>query len=290
MAQVRFDEVDFSNGSGSKSYDVGFFSLKNDNDEAVVRIMHDSVNDFDIITTHEVKEDGKYRGRVSCIRSPREELSKCPICASGAPVAQRMYIHLIQYVTDENGNIVPQPVVWERSISYANQIKSYIDNYGPLSDIICKIIRHGKPRDQNTRYEIIPNLNKQVYREDIYVKDTSLFDGFTSEGTVVQKRTYEELDQFVKTGRMPQRTRTNNVPNTIPTNSANVPNNTTVYTSSMPAYTQPAQQFTQPAYVGNVPNVDAVPFDSVPQTPMPSIQTFPQTTSAGLERPTRQYY
>ena len=267
MAQVRFEDVDFSSRSGNNNFKVGFFSLKNDNDEAVVRIMHDSTADFDIVTTHEIREDNAYRGRVSCIRSPREELNKCPMCAANIPVAQRMYIHLIQYVQDETGNIVPQPCVWERSISYANQIKSYIDNYGPLSDIICKIVRHGQPRDQRTRYEIIPNLNKQVYRDDIYVKDASLFNGFVSEGTVVQKRSFDELTTYVQTGKMPQRVKTD-APSSIPT------------TIATPTYSQTAYVPTTPAY--STPNISEV-------APM-STNTPVSDNVPGLQRPTRTYY
>lgn len=240
MAQVRFDEVNFGGNNVGGKYQVKFFSLKNDGDEAIVRIMHDSVNDFDILTTHQVSEDGKYRGRVSCLRTPREDLSKCPLCAANVPVQQRMYIHLIQYVQDESGNIVPQAAIWERSVSYANQIKSYIDSYGPMSDVICKIVRHGRPGDQQTRYDIIPNLNKQVYRDDIYVKDASLFGDYSALGNAVQERTFEDLSTYVQTGHMPQRQAP--VQNTIPTPQKPVPSapyvnsNPTpqVYTNSAP--------------------------------------------------------
>ena len=226
MAQVRFNEVNFG-GNNRGNYQVKFFNLKNDNDEAIVRIMHDSVNDFDIFTTHQVYEEGKYKGRVNCLRSPREDISKCPLCANNVPVQQRMYIHLIQYVQDENGNIIPQAAVWERSVSYANQIKSYIDSYGPMSDVICKIVRHGRPGDQQTRYDIIPNLNKQVYRDDIYVKDTSLFENYTAFGTVVQDKSYEDLTTYIQTGYFPVNQKP--VQNTIPEQ-----NTVTTYTNPIP--------------------------------------------------------
>ena len=279
MAQVRFGDVDFG-GNNSNNFAVKFFNLKNDNEEAIVRIMHDSVDDFDILTTHEVREDGQYRGKVNCLRDPREDISKCPLCAANVPVQQRMYIHLIHYVKDEMGNIIPQAAVWERSVSYANQIKSYIDNYGPMSDVICKIVRHGRPGDQRTRYEIVPNLNKQVYRDDIYVKDTSLFENYKASGNVVQERTYEDLATYVQTGHMPQKVNKNDIPNTIPVNT------TASYSPQAPAYNAAASSV-PPTYT----DVQSTP-QSVPTTPGYGYMQFGTTVTEQQvpPRPNRQYY
>ena len=60
-----------------------------------------------------------------------------------------------------NGEMIPVPKVWERSATFAYKLISYLNNFGPLEDVMCKIIRHGKPGDMKTDYEIIPNLNKK---------------------------------------------------------------------------------------------------------------------------------
>lgn len=284
MAQVRFDEVNFSGNNSGNNFQVKFFSLKNDGDEAIVRIMHDSINDFDILTTHQISEDGKYRGRVSCLRTPREDISKCPLCAANAPVQQRMYIHLIQYVQDETGKIVPQAAVWERSVSYANQIKSYIDSYGPMSDVICKIVRHGRPGDQQTRYDIIPNLNKQVYRDDIYVKDMSLFGDYSALGNAVQERTFDELSTYVKTGHMPQRQAPvqNTIPTSTPTPSAPYVNpNIQTPTAGNPVYATPSNGVPYAPYTA--PASNNYTYNNSPQTPGVTIQ------ETALPRPNRTY-
>lgn len=264
MAQVRFDEVNFGGNSNNK-YQVTFFKLEDDNDEAIVRIMHDSTADFDILTTHQISEDGKYRGRVSCLRNPREELTKCPLCAANVPVQQRMYIHLLWYVPGENGTIVPQAAVWERSISYANQIKSYIDSYGPMSDVICKIVRHGKKGDQSTRYDIIPNLNKQVYRDDIYVKDVSLFGDYTALGNAVQDRSFDDLSTYVQTGHMPVK-QSQPVQNTIPESTTppqayTNPNPTPAMQQYQPSSNTPYSPYSTPANnygLGNQPPMGGI--------------------------------
>lgn len=287
MAQVRFNDVDFSGlrneNNNSNNFQVKFFSLKNDNDEAIVRIMHDSVDDFEILTTHEIRENGAYKGKVNCLRDPREDISKCPLCAANVPVQQRIYIHLIHYVRDEQGNIIPQAEVWERSVLYATKIKSYIDNYGPMSDIICKIIRHGRAGDQKTSYEIVPNLNKAVYTDEIYVKDKSLFEGYSAFGTVVQNRSYEDLATYVSLGHLPERKQQNN-------NAPQQTSYTTSYTPNSNAYTPnvASSAVPQTAYVPQ--NTPTNP--TVPETPGYGQMGFGVNVgeSAGLQRPSRTYY
>lgn len=215
MAKVNFnnvDEIEAQNqGSGAPGSDVGFFTLRNDNDEAVVRFMCDSTDDFEILTVHDVQIGTKYR-KVNCIRDPREPLDNCPLCKSGARINNRFFIKMIQYdkVTDPSTGVVrvvPKAMMWERSTAYAKTLKSYLDNYGPLSDIICKIIRHGKAGDMQTTYEIVPNLSKAVYKDEIYVKDTNLFGDFEAFGTVVMDRTADEMNYFLASGEFPARQR-----------------------------------------------------------------------------------
>lgn len=213
MAKVNFnnlDEAELNGGNGgSNGNDVGFFTLKNDNDEAVVRFMCDSTDDFEILTVHDVQIGQRYR-KVNCIRDPREPLDNCPLCKAGTKISNRFFIKLIQYnrVTDPNTgvqSIVPQAMIWERSTAYAKTLKSYLDNYGPLSDVICKIIRHGKAGDMQTTYEIVPNLSKTVFPDEVYVKDPTLFGTFEAFGTIVMDRNYEEMTHFLATGEFPAR-------------------------------------------------------------------------------------
>ena len=50
MAQVTFDNAMAENNSNSQQQNgVGFFTLKNDGDSAIVRFMEESVNDFDLL-------------------------------------------------------------------------------------------------------------------------------------------------------------------------------------------------------------------------------------------------
>ena len=170
---------------------VGFFTLKNDGDEAIVRIMHDSPEDFDIVAVHQTTVDGKFRN-VSCLRSPSDPMDMCPFCAANKKFATRLYIHLIQYVRDENNQIVAQPKVWERSTAYAKQLAEYINEYGPLSDMIFKIKRSGAKGSMDTTYTIIP-ANAKLYPENIYVKDAEALADYQALGHAVLDKNYEEM-------------------------------------------------------------------------------------------------
>lgn len=199
MAQISYDDVRASNDS---AFDVGFFSLKSDGDEAIVRIICDSVSDLDILTVHPVTvgQSNFPNRNVNCLRTPHEPLEKCPFCNSGEKVKQRVFIKLLQY--DENRE--PHSVIWDRPAgTYVPKIKSYIDNYGPLSNIMCKIIRHGSGLD--TTYDIIPNINPQVYTLENYKKDISAFEEFKVLGRMVLDKTYDEMIEFMRTGNFPEK-------------------------------------------------------------------------------------
>lgn len=189
--QARAAELEARQQAQGNGPRVGFFTLKNDGDEAIVRIMHDSPEDFDILAVHQTTVDGKFRN-VSCLRNPSDPMDMCPFCAANKKFATRLYIHLIQYVRDENNQIVAQPKVWERSTAYAKQLAEYINEYGPLSDMIFKIKRSGAKGSMDTTYTIIP-ANAKLYPEDIYARDSSLFDGYEALGHAVLDKNYEEM-------------------------------------------------------------------------------------------------
>ena len=304
MGKISFTDLDAavaatSSGEGSNS-DIGFFTLKNDGDEAVVRFMCDSVDDFDIQMVHNITLGNKYR-KVACLRDPREPIDNCPMCAAGTPLTTRFFIKLISYnkVADpQTGNvmIVPKAMVWERATSYAKTLKSYLDNYGPLSDVICKIIRHGAAGDMKTTYEIVPNLSKQIYRDDIYVKDPSLFGTFETLGSIVMKKDYNEMTTFLTTGNFPEKPKENAANNTqAPAQpAAQAAPNYTAAPAYMPTTSTPMSA--APAYVAPQPQVDpmthtapaATPtFDPTRVTPRAGFGGSEQSAQQGFERPRR---
>ncbi len=262
MAYINADQINYSEEG---NFSVGFFSLKGDGDEAIVRIMCDSMSDLEIMTVHPITVGASSfpNRQVNCLRDPRDPLEMCPLCAAGEKVRQKVFIRMIQYdpVTKEG-----HAVVWDRVASvFAPKIKSFIDNYGPLSHIMCKIIRHGTGK--NTQYDIVPNINPQEFNEVNYPIPEDAFKDFKVLGRMVMDKNAEEILTFMRTGQFPE-------------NTAQVsPNHQQINAQS---YQQPQQQYGQ----GYVPQ-NFQPGNQVVDPTVPTGGTPPNTP--GLERPTRYY-
>lgn len=210
MAQIRFEDIEtttqktpFTSNKFGNGTSVGFFSLKNDGDEALVRIMHSSPQDFDILTTHPITLEGKHR-RVNCVREATDPLENCPLCSSGAKTEQKIYIHLLQYSKDAQGNVVVEPKVWERPIDYAYMLRDMTKEYGPLTNSLFKIKRRGVAGSRDTKYDFnyaIPT----VYPNEAYPNKAELFEGYHALGRAVLSRNADELSSFLATGSFPQK-------------------------------------------------------------------------------------
>ena len=217
MARISFNDI--STSSNNEGYRVNFFSLKNDNDEAIVRIMHDSTDSFEIYNTHQIQLGSRYR-RINCLRTPHDPLEVCPFCNSGTPIKQRIFVHMIQYVRDDNGNIVPQAVIWERAASFARDLKDKIDNYGPLSDCIFKIKRHGAAGYLQTTYSI-DYFPAGMNNPSLYPKIDNIFDNYSALGSVVMDKSADEINVFINTGEFPANQPENRVVESV--NEQNIP-------------------------------------------------------------------
>ena len=279
MARISFDtlqETAVNNSNNNEGNNIKLFSLKNDGDVAVVRIMHDSIEDFDILTTHKIKI-GEKRRSISCIRNPFDPVDACPLCKAQEKLQQRFYIHMIHYVTDtQTGAIVPVPVVWDRAATeYANKFKTLIEEYGPLSNLIFKIKRNGKAGDMSTTYEILMG-NQTMYPIEQYPK-IDAFNDYTALGKIVMDRNYAEICEYMATGQFPQRTNTNN--NVTPKSGVDID----VAVDETPL-TQ-GQAYVQ--------NTQAAPVQNVqPTTQYGTGNTMPwqgNTTNNTVNRPVRRY-
>ena len=207
MAQISYEDFTaFVESNTSNQYDVGFFSLK-DGEEALVRILCDSLADLDIQTTHAVTVgNSSFPNRqVACLRDPREPLDKCPFCAADVKVKQRVFIKMVQY--DPNTRQA-SCVIWDRAASQlVPKLKTYINNYGPLSQIMCKIVRTGSGLD--TVYDIIPALNPQVYTMVDYPIPADAFKDYKVLGRVVMDKSADEMNQYLATGVFPEKPKEN---------------------------------------------------------------------------------
>lgn len=170
---------------------IGYFALKNDREEAVVRIMHSSPADFDINLVHPVSIDGKFK-KVNCIRELHDPASACPLCEAGVSLQKRIYIHLVEYVKQEDGSFKGVPKFWERSSSYITTLANLCNEYGDLSECLFKIKRNGEPGSVDTTYDIM-FASPAIYRNDIYVKDPDAFKDISALGKAILNKSFDEL-------------------------------------------------------------------------------------------------
>ena len=253
MAQISFSDAQHYQSNTSNTL-VGFFSLKDDNDEAVVRFMHDSPESFDMAVVHNVNIGGKYRN-VNCLRNPNDPIEKCPLCASNVKLQTKIFVHLIEYVRSDNGQIVPTPKIWERPSSFANELYSKIMEYGPLSEHLFKVHRSGARGDMKTSYSVnycIPT----TYPESVYPKVPNAFDGFSILNFHVMDKTAEDMNVFLSQGNFPVNKQGGGNPSGTQSQPAFVQNATPQPTNVQPprnfnndqqfASTTAPQQFTPP--------------------------------------------
>lgn len=308
MAKLNFNEIanqpmneggEQRTGSG-----VRFFALK-PNESAIVRILCDSVDDFDIHTVHNVvTEQWKFGKRMNCLREAHDPIDACPLCAAGKPLMQKFFIKMIHYVTDPQTNqIVPTPVVWERGVNDrvfgARAIMNMIETYGALSPMICKITRTGEKLE--TQYQFIPNLPAHVYPENLYPATIpEVFTNFSVIGTMVPNKTAEEYAAFLATGSFPNPNAQATPRAAEPTVSVPPMNNQPAYTmpqTAAPSYMnaaaqQPTSANTVPTYTTPAANPSTMPAPSFNQ---PARQQLPWETpnstanAGGFERPVRRY-
>ena len=202
MARINFDTFQqaMKEQDNTPSNGVGFFGLKNDGDEALVRILHNSSDDFDIVAVHNVKVGERYR-KVNCLNGDGQ--GTCPLCTANNRSQYRFFVHMVQYVKNEQGQIVPKLVIWDRSAKQMSQkLVSMIQEYGPLSDSVFKIRRSGAAGSMETTYEIM-FANPNIYKPELYPIPEGAFANYNVIGGAVMNKSASDLEVFMATGNFP---------------------------------------------------------------------------------------
>lgn len=245
MAQMNYEEylkATSSNTSTNYTNSVlpSYFSLKDDGDNAIVRFNVASLDDIKVYSEHAIRVNGKIR-KVECVRNYNDSIDACPLCASGNKVSFRTHIQLIAY-ENENGKIVSKPYVWEQSPKFRDVLKSYIQDYGDLRNLIFKVTRNGKKGDTRTTYSLIP-ANPQIYNDKDYVADFSAFDKFDLSKYMLLNKSKEDLAYYVEYGDFPSNQQ-NNTPKTETYSKAST--STEQYVAPQPSYKNNLKDDSQP--------------------------------------------
>lgn len=265
MAQLNFGNMK-ENSSTFSGNNVGFFTLKNDGDSAVVRFMYDDIASLEAssVSVHDITVNQKRR-KISCLREPEEAFEKCPLCASGNPVKQKFFIRLVQYVLNPTtGQIEAQPKIWERHVSYAFKLRDYLNEYGPLSQVLFKITRKGAAGSTDTDYNIMFLYNPEVYNETNYPIPLDAFKDHKILGGLVMQKTFDEVSTFVTTKEFPAPAP--QTPNNIPTAQTPAPQPVpnAIPTGAVVQPTSTAQHYYQPTHTAPTPT--AAPAYTAPTT------------------------
>lgn len=190
-AQKEYQERRES-GNTTTAPRVGFFNLP-DGKEAIVRFAFESTSDLTVYFTHRTTVNGKFR-RVACLRTFREPISNCPLCASGAKIETKVYLPLVEYTRDENDELKAEPKIWERSTGFIQTLADYYEEYGDLRGLVFKVKRRGSGLD--TTYSLTP-ANPQIYNEQIYVKDFTAFNNYNVLGGPLLDYDFEKMKELV---------------------------------------------------------------------------------------------
>ena len=181
---------------------VGYFFLPDNESSAIVRFDYSSTDEFQFADVHRIKTDNGYRN-VACLRTPKDPLDKCPLCASGAQRSSKMFVRLIEYTTAEDGGVQINAKIWERPAYFSKTLETYLKEYGDLRDVVFKVVRKGAKGDMKVSYDIMYK-NPMMYSEEAgFKKDFSAFDDFELNHHSFMERNADEMKYFLENGSFP---------------------------------------------------------------------------------------
>lgn len=284
-----------NNNDGTK---VGFFKLKNNGDEALVRFDVQSVADLLFASIHQLGQATKWM-KVSCLNTIGTPTNVCPLCAASQSnpslkATQKLYLKcLVSYKDASTGTwSAPVPVIWERPAGFAAEIANKLKDYGSLRSYLFKITRNGAAGDMKTTYSLDFAM-PQVFKPEMIPEDFSAFNNFQISKHSYWEKSIEDINTYLRTGAFPQPVKAEQATTPAAPTAANYgapyvpPTQTTT-----PGYQAPAAAPQMPpVYTGYQPPVTptAEPAFTPAQPAAPTAQPAanPATDNAG--RPVRNF-
>lgn len=184
--RFSYNDVDNYGNNGNSN----FFQLQNDGDTARVRFMYRNINDVEGLAVHEIKIGDKRR-YVNCVREYTDPIDKCPLCKANYKVIAKLFVPIYN---EETGEVL----IWERGKKFFSKITDLCGRYDNLVSQVFEIVRHGKPKDTQTTYEIWPiGSPDNTTLEDLPEAPKVLGSG------IVLDKTPDEMDYFLRYGDFP---------------------------------------------------------------------------------------
>jgi hypothetical protein len=220
-----------ANSEGGNGTKVGFFKMKNDKDEALIRLNVTSLDSLQFATVHQLGAAQKWM-KVGCLNPVGSYQDACPLCAavkggntSIGKASKKVYIQmLVSYKDAVTGQFAAAiPVIWERPAAFSQEIANLLKDYGDLTQRVFKITRNGVAGNMQTTYSIsyIPIYDKP----EAVSTDFSAFTNFNIAKHSYWEKTVGDINVFLNTGSFPEAAKT--AANQAPA-------------QAVPAYTAPA--------------------------------------------------
>lgn len=282
-----------NNSAAGSNVKVGFFKLKNDQDEALVRINVASMEDLQFATVHQLGAAQKWM-KVGCLNPVGSYSDNCPLCSAVAggntsigKASKKVYVQMMvaykDVVTGQFSAAIP--VIWERPAGFASEIASKLRDYGPLTERVFKVTRNGAAGNMQTTYTIsyIPVYDKP----EAVPADFSAFANFNIAKHSYWEKSVEDINTFLTTGSFPEHVKAQ-----APVEGAYVaPTAFSAQPAAVPVFNaQPAPAASTHVAPQVVPNVTTTPYVA-PVIPavVPTAPAAPTTQPATTERPARNF-
>lgn len=217
MAQFNYNDyqnviakAQNNTGAANSGVKVGFFKLKNDQDEALIRINVNSMEDLQFATIHQLGAAQKWM-KVGCLNPVGSYSDSCPLCSAVAAgntsigkASKKIYVQMMVSYKDPATNQFSAaiPVIWERPAGFASEIASKLRDYGPLTERVFKVTRNGAAGNMQTTYAIsyIPVYDKP----EAVPADFSAFANFNIAKHSYWEKTAADINTFLTTGTFPE--------------------------------------------------------------------------------------
>jgi hypothetical protein len=259
-------------GSSTK---IGFFKMKNDKDEALVRFNVSSLESLQFATVHQLGAAQKWM-KVSCLNPVGSYYDSCPLCAAvsaGAKdigkASKKVYVQMmVAYKDNATGQFSAAiPVIWERPAGFSREIANLLKDYGDLTGRVFKVTRNGVAGNMQTTYSIsyIPLYDKP----ESVTTDFSAFNNFNIAKHSFWEKTVGDINVFLNTGSFPEVARAPQAPVSMPPAGAE-------------RYDAPAVAQTETGFAPAVPS-----FQAPTEAPQPAFQApVTETYAAPAQAPT----
>ena len=288
-AQYQNVVAQAQNNSANNNVKVGFFKLKNDQEEALIRINVKSMEDLQFATVHQLGAAQKWM-KVGCLNPVGSYSDNCPLCSAVAngnttigTAKKKVFVQLlVSYKDTTTGQFAAAiPAIWERPAGFANEIASKLRDYGPLTERVFKVTRNGAAGNMQTTYNIsyIPVYDKP----EAVPTDFSAFNNFNIAKHSFWEKSLEDINTFLATGAFPEYVRPQTA-NQVPTEGAYVAP-TAFNAPAAPTFnTQPAAA--TPTY--QAPTAPVAPTYTPPAAPA-NTEIPAASSTVATDRPARNF-